>query len=401
MPKNKLWIISELFYPDQTSTSYILSEIAKKMQKKYEVKVITGPKIYDKDKIISESNDSNLEKIEIFRVWIPRLNKNSTLQRFFRLLWISLGLFFKSILKIKSNDRVLLVTNPAPLIILMSWLKRLKKISTVLLVHDVFPENIIPANIISSPNSRIYKLLKIIFDKAYSSFDEFIVLGRDMKFKVEEKISNSKEKKISIVENWSDIKNISRKSRNESNLPLNKVILNYSGNIGRGQGLLELVEIISKVENKKIEFHIYGSGALENQIKEYIITHMLEERIKLFGPYAREDQNTVLNDCDLAVVSLNVGMYGLGIPSKTYNILAAGKPLLYLGDKNSEIDLLVRTEKIGFSFTQTQEQPLIDFLESLSPNKLNIFFSMGEKSRVLAETKYSKKEILKRFYEII
>lgn len=41
-------------------------------------------------------------------------------------------------------------------------------------------------------------------------------------------------------------------------------------------------------------------------------------------------------------------MYGLGVPSKTYNILASGRPILFFGPKNSEIDLLVRENGIGY-----------------------------------------------------
>lgn len=66
------------------------------------------------------------------------------------------------------------------------------------------------------------------------------------------------------------------------------------------------------------------------------------------GPYFRSQQNEVLSACDIALVTLQKGMYGLGVPSKTYNILASGRPILFLGPKDSEIDLLVREEGIGY-----------------------------------------------------
>lgn len=48
MSKKILWIVTELFPPDETSTAYILGEIANTMASKYQVKVICGPEIYDK-----------------------------------------------------------------------------------------------------------------------------------------------------------------------------------------------------------------------------------------------------------------------------------------------------------------------------------------------------------------
>lgn len=46
----RLWLISELFPPDETSTAFILGEIANVMTQIYDVKVICGPEIYDKRK---------------------------------------------------------------------------------------------------------------------------------------------------------------------------------------------------------------------------------------------------------------------------------------------------------------------------------------------------------------
>ena len=41
-------------------------------------------------------------------------------------------------------------------------------------------------------------------------------------------------------------------------------------------------------------------------------------------------------------------MLGLGVPSKTYNILCAGKPILYIGDINSEIAILIKENNVGY-----------------------------------------------------
>ena len=48
--RQSLWIMSELFPPEETSTGYIMGEIANAMARKYEVKVICGPSVYDSQK---------------------------------------------------------------------------------------------------------------------------------------------------------------------------------------------------------------------------------------------------------------------------------------------------------------------------------------------------------------
>ena len=61
--KQTLWIVTELFPPDETSTSYILGEIANAMVEKYQVKVICGPEIYDKRKKLDENVSTKVVKI--------------------------------------------------------------------------------------------------------------------------------------------------------------------------------------------------------------------------------------------------------------------------------------------------------------------------------------------------
>ena len=75
----RLWIVTELFPPDETSTSYILGEIANAMVQKYNVGVICGPEIYDKRKKLDVNNKFRLhESIEIHRALGADLDKNTT-----------------------------------------------------------------------------------------------------------------------------------------------------------------------------------------------------------------------------------------------------------------------------------------------------------------------------------
>ena len=96
----------------------------------------------------------------------------------------------KLIFSVKKNDKVFIVTNPAPFLVLVSLIKRFKKIETTILVHDVFPENTISGGFISSKDSFFYKILKKIFDVSYSNYNNIIVLGRDMKSLFENKLKN-------------------------------------------------------------------------------------------------------------------------------------------------------------------------------------------------------------------
>lgn len=372
MNPKKLWIITELFPPDETSTSYIMGEIANAMAQKYAVGVICGPEVYDKRKKIDVEHRFELhEGIEVHRAGGTGLDKNTAVGKAISFLLMSKRMMSLVRKYVREGDKVLMVTNPAPMVPLMAWLKKRIGFELNILVHDVFPENTCPAGL----RLPLYGIFKRVFDKAYSRADQLIALGRDMKEVLMRKVDRyNQNTKIVVIENWADIINITPQP-----FPEGKVILEYAGNIGRVQGLEKVIDDLPD----GIEFHLYGTGAMEEKLKE-----KRHDNVFFHGPYFRSQQNEVLAACDMAVVTLQEGMYGLGVPSKTYNILASGRPILFFGPKGSEIDLLVRENKIGYcGWPEAWDKSAIQ--------------EMGRRARVLAETKYSEKTILDKFLKTI
>lgn len=296
--KKILWIVTELFPPDETSTAYILGEIANAFSEKYRVKIICGPKIYDKRKKLDCNNKYVLDpSIEVFRTASVGLDKNTIFGKVLNFLVISHRLITLAKKHIGKDDKVLMVTNPAPLVVLMSRLKKKRGFELNILVHDVFPENTIPAGL----KLPIYNLFKHAFDKAYGRADQLIALGRDMKAILQQKVARyNKEMKVSVIENWAEVKDIRQEPFPENE----KIILEYAGNIGRVQALDKVIEQLPE----GIEFHLYGTGALENKLKD-----MKYPNVFFHGPYFRSQQNEVLSACDIALVTLQKGMYGLGV----------------------------------------------------------------------------------------
>lgn len=370
--KQRLWIISELFPPDETSTSYIMGEIANAMTRKYDVGVICGPEIYDKRKKFNKDNKFQLDSsIDIYRAVGADLDKNTTKGKVLSFLLMSKRMMILVNSLVKKGDKVLMVTNPAPMVVLMSRLKAKVGFELNILVHDVFPENTRPTGLMLP----FYGFFKRLFDKAYSRADQLIVLGRDMKNVMENKLERYTHKPVyTIIENWADIEGIQPQS-----FPRGKIILQYAGNIGRVQGLDKVIAQLTD----DIELHLYGTGAMEESLKK--IGH---PNVFFHGPYFRSQQNEVLAACDIAVVTLQEGMYGLGVPSKTYNILASGRPVLFLGPANSEIDLLVREKNIGYC----------GWPEKWDKQELS---AMGVRARNVAVKDFSKETILNKFVSTI
>ncbi len=387
----KIWILSELFYPDETSTSFILTKIANKLAEQFEIGVITMGK---HQKIDSSYFTLNSE-IDVLRFQKLSDNKKNLFVRLISFFYSSFIITYNFARRVKKNDKVLIVTNPAPLILLVSLLKKIKKFQLHVLVHDVFPENTVPAGIIKDKTEAKYKIIKKIFNWAYLNVDKIIVLGRDME-EIFLKKSSKLKNKIRIIENWGDIETIFPENKNEN---INEIVIQYAGNVGRVQGLQELLTILKDADNPLIRFDIYGEGVLKPKLQKWVAENKMQN-VYFYPAYERNKQNEILNSCHLAIVSLAEGMFGLGVPSKTYNILASGKPILYFGEKNTEVDLLINENKIGYSFQQNEKNKIEQFFKNLDLQIVDELKKKGENARILAEKRYSEEHILGKFVNL-
>lgn len=367
----RIYIITELFPPDETSTAYILGEMANVCTKKYEVHVICGPKVYDTRKKIDVEHPFLLDPaVSLHRVKGIGIDKNKALGKTLSFLMMSWRLQKLSRKLVKSGDKVLLVTNPAPLILFISRLRKKRQFELNVLVHDVFPENIIPAGL--NMPVAVYRFVKKHFDKAYSHVDKFLTLGRDMANVVRGKAGDKAQ--VCIVENWADNDTITPQPMPEGN-----IILEYAGNMGRVQGLDKLVHELPN----DVELHFYGTGAMENSLKAMGLPNVF-----FHGPFFRSQQNEVLAACHVAIVTLSENMYGLGVPSKTYNIMASGRPIIYFGPEKGEIALMIKENKIGY----------IGWPEKWDMEEIK---EKGAQARALAERDYSKETILNKFIKAL
>ncbi len=392
MEQQRLYIITELFYPDETATSFILTNIANKLSEKYDVHVICGP--------ISSKTPTNgrlCEAISIHRSNWFNLNKDNVWYRTLRFVCISIILSAKLLLWARRGDKVFLTTNPAPLVLFVAFLKRMKRFSLTLLVHDVFPENVIPAGIFKNGHSLPFRILCRLFDCAYARADHIITIGRDMKEVVQRKIAGSRSKaKLSVITNWADTNLIKPSPMPDSE----RLTIQYSGNLGRVQGLLEFIHLFCDVHNQSLFLSMWGGGAMESDIRK-IISKRPEAQISLMGAFSREQQDSVLSQADLCLITLADGMYGLGVPSKSYNIMAAGRPILYIGPKDSEIWRVVSNHHIGYCFEPSDKIGISTFLKNLNIKVRQEWRVLGDKAHRVAVERYSKDIVLAAFDEIV
>jgi len=335
--KSRLFVISEFVDKARNSTGYYWNKTIRGIS---DVKADTFVISTKSSCELARSNSGSETYVQIDEG--QSYKKNSLFGRLLGQLTLSLHFFLAIAKNVKRGDIIFSGTNPAFLLIFIFLLKPVIRFKWVLLVHDVFPENLISAKVIHR-KSVAYKLAKILFDFVYAKADCLIAIGRDMQELVATKTKNKVE--VIYIPNWVDCKDVAAMPRKvDSLLPSqdlsDKIVFQFFGNLGRVQGLDNLLEAIALVKSIKAKFVFIGGGAGESLVHKFIVEHP-ECDVEAVPSLPFEKNNDGLAACDIAIVSLAPGMKGLGVPSKAYFSLAADKPILVVADDGSELQLML------------------------------------------------------------
>lgn len=339
---HKIYLITEYYHENQNTTGYLLGKLYSFLDKQSDIDLVL---IAKKDEHCPQHDNAHF-------VSSPKLDKTNLLKRFLYEVIISLKFFFEIIKDVKKGNTVFTGTTPIFLLMIIFFTKKIIGYQWILLVHDVFPENLIAAKVLKK-KSHFYKFLKYFFDKIYSSADQVIVIGHDMKELVYGKTQLNN---IHVVQNWIDYDDIEVQKKSENKIlkelawnNTDSVVFQFFGNIGRVQGVDIICKAIQKMQYPHLaKFIFIGDGAYASILVEQINTLKLDN-VYYWGSLDQKEKSIGLNACDVALVTLTEGMLGLGVPSKSYFTMAADKPILAIMEEKAEVSTMVNQHSIGWT----------------------------------------------------
>lgn len=396
----KILILSEFFYPDKSSTPKVLTELAEDLvEYGLEVDVITSKASY-KGENKDLKNNEVYNDIKIKRIKSTRLNRNCYIGRILNYVTFLLSTLL-SILNKNDYDCMLTVSNPPVLPIIGYIVNKLKGKPYVYLLHDIYPDIAVKVGAINE-GGLVFKLISFLNKKIFGNAEKIIVLGKDMKQNLLDK--NVSSEKIEIITNWADKSKIYKENKDNTfsrEEKINKTFnIVYTGNIGRFHDIETILDSALKLKCKtNIKFIFVGDGYKKQLIEDYIEKHELKN-INILGYKYGEVYNQLLNASDLFITTLAKGIEGLGVPSKTYSYLAAGKPIIAIMDKSSEIGNLVEEKRLGIRVDSGDSDKIVKFISSMSIEEKkykNIKYNVEQ----VFEDKYERKIVTKKFYKLI
>lgn len=312
---------------------------------------------YKKKKIEKKYED----KLTIHRIAMYREGRNSIL-RALRYLFINAAFMWKG-LKTKA-DVIFIQSTPPTQGMMAGMLSKLKKIPLVYNLQDIFPDSLVNSGM-TSKGSLIWKIGRRIENYSYRHSKKIIVISEDFKKNILAK--GVPEEKIVVVPNWADVSGVYPIERQNNilikrySLDPNRFYITYSGNIGFTQNMDLLLDVANdlKIKMPDLAFVIIGNGADKERVQRRISDEKIDNVIMLpFQPY--EDIAHVFSLGNIGLVISKPGVGNNSVPSKTWSIMAAGKPVLASFDSDSELCKLIDKTGCGIHTEAGEKKSLID-----------------------------------------
>lgn len=285
-------------------------------------------------------------KLRVHRFAMYREGKNPVLRAMrYSFNWI-IQLWYG--LTEQNVDCVYLESTPPIQGLLGSLLKIFRNIPFVYCLQDIFPDSLAGTSL-AKKGGLLWKIGRVIEDFTYKYADKIIVISEDFKKNIMAK--GVPEDKIVVVYNWVDQNKVvdilreKNKLFDKYNIDREKFYIEYSGNIGLTQNMDMLLEVMKelKTTHPDIGLVLVGEGAYKAQVEEIVKRDELTNVTMIpFQPY--EDISHVFSLGDAGLVISKPGVGANSVPSKTWSIMSATRPVLANFDENELKDILAGNE---------------------------------------------------------
>lgn len=358
----RILLLPAYFYPEQAASSYLGDNIRQAMcEAGCDLELYAPmPTRGVSPQIRKEYKKCRFEcwhngKLKIHRFSMFREGKNP-LFRALRYFLVSSIQFFKGITT-RDIDLIYVASTPPTQGALAALVKKIKKVPFVYNLQDIFPDSLAGTGL-AKRGGLLWKIGRVIEDFTYRNADKIIVISEDFKKNIMAK--GVPEEKIAVVYNWVDEDAVKHIPRDENilfdryGLDRSKFYITYCGNIGLTQNMDLLLEVAKGLESEQdIRFVFIGEGAYKAKVQEIIKEKQINNVALLpFQPY--EEISHVFSLGDVGLVISKPGVGENSVPSKTWSILSASRPVLANFDEN-ELKQIVDKHKCGY-FTKAGDK---------------------------------------------
>jgi glycosyltransferase involved in cell wall biosynthesis len=226
---------------------------------------------------------------------------------------------------------------------------RLKRARSALIMHDLYPDVLVMAGLLK-PSSFLARAIRGANALMFRALNAVIIIGRDTEALLL-RYKGVTSEKIRFIPNWATLAPGVRPILPDNpyrRLQAARFLVGLSGNLGFTHDpdvVFEAARLLR--DDPDIHFLLSGWGIGFERLKQMQSGENLPN-VTLVERVPEEDLEAFLAAADIWLIPYRKDLAGISVPSRFYNLLAIGRPVLLLSESNAEAALTVSEHGLGW-----------------------------------------------------
>lgn len=265
--------------------------------------------------------------------------------------------------------------------------------------QDLFPETLSGTGL-AKQGGLLWKIGMWVSNVTFRNSDKIIAISEDIKRSIVAR--GVPEDKVIVVYNWVDENAVQPVAKadnplfEEFSLDREKFTVVYAGNLGNAQNISIILDAAGLLP--EVQFAVFGTGGLEDEIwKRIAAENLVNVHLNPLQPMERVSQVYSLGDA--CIVSCKAGLGGSAMPSKTWNIMSCGRPVIASFDEG-ELKEILEKNNCGVFSHAGNVQEFVDAIKALAadPSRRE---EMGRNARQFILDNLTKEVGTKKYVDVI
>jgi colanic acid biosynthesis glycosyl transferase WcaI len=387
----KVLVVSQHYPPDRSTTAAIMSAIAEHLALEVPVLILSGTS----GSATNDSVPSNRPAVVEIRNWIPA--KAALVRRAAAEAAFTMRAFLALLSRLQRGDVVLTVTAPFTLPYAVAAAAKLKHAQSVLIMHDLFPDVLVMAGLLRA-TSILAKLIRGANSLMFRALNAVVTIGRDTDAHLLRYKGMTREK-IWFIPNWATLAPRVRPiSTDNVYRPANvRFVVGLSGNLGFTHDPVTVFDAARLLrDNPDIGFLLSGWGMGFDRLK-VLQSEALLPNVTLRERVPEENLEELLSAADIWLIPYRKNVAGISVPSRFYNLLAVGRPVIIMSEPDAEAALTVAEHGLGWVVMPGEPDRLAN---AISEAFVSRDFSQAERAAAIA-THFSFPKAMASYSELI
>ena len=398
----KVMFVNRFFFPDESATSQLLSDLAFHLaQRGLEVHVVTSRL----DRVEPTRHYRSQERIggvTVHRVWSSGIGRNSLVARAIDYLTFYLSALAVLLRHLSRGDVVVAKTDPPLISVVAALACKARGARLVNWLQDLFPEVARAAGVrfVRGPVGRLMKAWR---DWSLREASVNVAIGEQMGRYLAP--VDTATHSLAVIHNWADGDALRPMAEGASLLRREwglegRVVFMYSGNLGRVHDYQTLLDAATELrDDATVVFLFVGQGHGLRRLRAEASRRGLTN-LAFRPPQPRDRLGALLAVGDVHIVTLAPGMGPFVVPSKLYGVLAAGRPVVFVGGVDGEIPAMLDEQGSGFAVRSGAVQALTPIIRRLAGDA-QLRQRLGANARHAFEQRFSRPAAFEAWQRVI